>query len=315
MRILLFLTLCIPFVSNAQTPLQTSSKVIVDDGYDYTELSSTPWGGSHGIFFGSKVNYTGTNDLWSSGNAVYAQSPGSYNYGAFSMGYIANGGQFSFYAGGLSTGAGNQITWKPVMTMVRGGNVGIGTLYPEVRFQVEGESRFNGAGWFSRYNNGYSSIALSLGQNKDWDMPAVQILTSDNNGANNASWLSTRYVHQLNFQRQSPSGIKNIVTLGGAEGGNHYLSIYSTDGATEKIKFVSDGTSYIQGNVGIGTTDPGTYKLAVEGTIGARKVKVITQAWADYVFEPTYQLPTLQEVATYIEANKHLPDVPFNFRG
>lgn len=28
------------------------------------------------------------------------------------------------------------------------------------------------------------------------------------------------------------------------------------------------------GNVGIGTIQPGTYKLAVEGTIGARKVKV-----------------------------------------
>ena len=65
------------------------------------------------------------------------------------------------------------------------------------------------------------------------------------------------------------------------------------------------------GNVGIGTNNPGSnYKLAVEGTIGARKVKVTTQAWADYVFEKDYRLPTLQEVELYIGLNKHLPDVP-----
>lgn len=65
------------------------------------------------------------------------------------------------------------------------------------------------------------------------------------------------------------------------------------------------------GNVGIGSTDPGPYKLAVEGIVGVRKLKV-TQVtpWADYVFEPTYQLPSLQHVEQFIKANKHLPDVP-----
>jgi hypothetical protein len=64
------------------------------------------------------------------------------------------------------------------------------------------------------------------------------------------------------------------------------------------------------GNVGIGTLDPGTYKLAVEGTIGARRIKVVQSAWADFVFEPTYKLPSLAELETYIKVNKHLPDVP-----
>jgi hypothetical protein len=64
-------------------------------------------------------------------------------------------------------------------------------------------------------------------------------------------------------------------------------------------------------NVGIGTSDPGPYKLAVEGTLGARKIKV-TQAspWADYVFEDGYKLLTLEEVERYIRQNKHLPEVP-----
>jgi hypothetical protein len=65
------------------------------------------------------------------------------------------------------------------------------------------------------------------------------------------------------------------------------------------------------GNIGMGTSAPGPYKLAVEGTLGARKVKV-TQAipWADYVFEKEYRLPSLAEVEKYIQQHKHLPDVP-----
>jgi hypothetical protein len=64
------------------------------------------------------------------------------------------------------------------------------------------------------------------------------------------------------------------------------------------------------GNVGIGTTTPGSFKLAVEGKIGAREVNVTTSAWSDYVFKPDYQLRSLTEVDQYIKENQHLPDVP-----
>ncbi len=64
------------------------------------------------------------------------------------------------------------------------------------------------------------------------------------------------------------------------------------------------------GNVGIGTTSPGNYKLAVEGTIGARKVKVTQGSWADFVFHSNYQLPSLQEVERFIRKNGHLPEIP-----
>jgi hypothetical protein len=64
------------------------------------------------------------------------------------------------------------------------------------------------------------------------------------------------------------------------------------------------------GNVGIGTTNPGSFKLAVEGKIAARGVKVTTTAFADYVFEPTYKLRPLSNVESYINENKHLPGMP-----
>ena len=64
------------------------------------------------------------------------------------------------------------------------------------------------------------------------------------------------------------------------------------------------------GNVGIGTTNPGSYRLAVEGRIGAREVDVKTSSWADFVFAEDYALPSLDEVDAYIQAHHHLPDVP-----
>ena len=63
-------------------------------------------------------------------------------------------------------------------------------------------------------------------------------------------------------------------------------------------------------NVDIGTSTPGLYKLAVEGTRGASKIKITQTAWADYVFDSSYQLPSLSHVETFIKENKHLPEVP-----
>ncbi|MFL9485741.1 hypothetical protein ACI6Q2_23385, partial [Chitinophagaceae bacterium LWZ2-11] len=73
----------------------------------------------------------------------------------------------------------------------------------------------------------------------------------------------------------------------------------------------ASGITQKSGNVGIGTTTPGSYKLAVEGTIGARKLK-ITQVspWPDYVFDSSYTLTPLAQVEQFIKDNKHLPDVP-----
>ncbi len=69
-----------------------------------------------------------------------------------------------------------------------------------------------------------------------------------------------------------------------------------------------------QGNLGIGTTTPGSYKLAVAGKIAANEeVRVFaagTTAFPDYVFDPTYVLPNLEETEKYVKENRHLPEVP-----
>lgn len=56
-----------------------------------------------------------------------------------------------------------------------------------------------------------------------------------------------------------------------------------------------------------------TYKLAVSGGIITEKVRVATNGspfWADFVFEPNYNLRPLSELDKYIKLNKHLPQIP-----
>ncbi|NJN76992.1 MAG: hypothetical protein HC803_00580 [Saprospiraceae bacterium] len=53
------------------------------------------------------------------------------------------------------------------------------------------------------------------------------------------------------------------------------------------------------------------YKLFVEDGIRTERVTVDVQGdWFDYVFEPDYELPTLEEVEQFIQKNNHLPDFP-----
>jgi hypothetical protein len=63
------------------------------------------------------------------------------------------------------------------------------------------------------------------------------------------------------------------------------------------------------GNMGLGTSTPHE-TLSVNGKIRAKEVKVETSNWPDYVFEEGYKVKTLEELESYIKANKHLPEMP-----
>jgi hypothetical protein len=85
---------------------------------------------------------------------------------------------------------------------------------------------------------------------------------------------------------------------------SYYLK--AMDGGNQVTTFIVKGN----GSVGIGTENTGTYRLAVNGGIAARGVKVTMADFADYVFEPTYKLRPLSSVESYINENKHLPGMP-----
>ncbi|MEM6737368.1 MAG: hypothetical protein AAF620_14995, partial [Bacteroidota bacterium] len=78
-----------------------------------------------------------------------------------------------------------------------------------------------------------------------------------------------------------------------------------------KIETSGDGEVHILANkVGIATTTIGSHRLAVEGSIGAREIKVEMTKWEDRVFSDSYELRTLSEVEDYISEYKHLPEIP-----
>lgn len=103
------------------------------------------------------------------------------------------------------------------------------------------------------------------------------------------------------------NGGLNFITLkSGAYGGATGVQWASPAQLAASIKMSIDP----DGKVGIGTLCVGNYKLAVDGAIRCREVRVDQDSWCDYVFEKDYKLLSLSQVESFIIENKHLPDVP-----
>ena len=80
---------------------------------------------------------------------------------------------------------------------------------------------------------------------------------------------------------------------------NVYINRYTSNGDV----IMTAGS----GQVGIGVDDP-EYKLDVAGTIRANEI-IVNTTGADFVFADDYQLRPLSEVKTFIQENKHLPEI------
>lgn len=81
-------------------------------------------------------------------------------------------------------------------------------------------------------------------------------------------------------------------------------SLATPDGSQTNVVYVNSSA-----NVGVGTTNPQS-KLAVNGTITAKEIKVTQAGWSDYVFAEDYRLLPLDELETYVGKEKHLPGIP-----
>jgi len=80
--------------------------------------------------------------------------------------------------------------------------------------------------------------------------------------------------------------------------GNIYLAPLASDGTSSKTLTDIDIKNSI------------TLKIGADGIVYAKAVKVTTTGWPDYVFRPSYQLPALADVKTYIDQHQHLPEIP-----
>lgn len=170
------------------------------------------------------------------------------------------------------------------------GNVGIGTVDPKAKLDVNGEIRNNLNGYIANIRmieGGYGCMFRNDGGN------TYVLLT--NNGDPTGMWNDLR-----------PLRIANST-------GDVYF-------ANDKFQILHNtGNIITSGKIGIGLSDaatklaasPSDELLTVNGIIHAREIKVdLNTNLADYVFNSDYNLMSLPEVEKYVKENKHLPEIP-----
>jgi len=160
-----------------------------------------------------------------------------------------------------------------LLRMFHNGNVGIGTTQPHEKLQIGPRFLFHDGGSKKICYNSYYDPNVG-GIRRVEDAPVGEmVFTADGT---------------IQFG-VAPTGAANSVV----------------DNYTTAMVIANNG------NVGFGTSNPGSFKLAVEGKIAAREIQVTLQnPFPDYVFDSKYKLRNLSSLENYINENKHLPNVP-----
>lgn len=108
-------------------------------------------------------------------------------------------------------------------------------------------------------------------------------------------------------------GVGNDMELWGQYYGNKYgphLTVNRTNGNMAIAGNITGNVNF-SGNVALGGTYATGYKLSVGGKVICTELRVNQVAdWPDYVFRKGYNLMPVGQLASYIEENGHLPNIP-----
>ncbi len=166
----------------------------------------------------------------------------------------------------------NAMTWRG------DGNVGIGTTNPLSKLSVGGQ----GSSEYAIY--GWSGL--------------------------NGIWGGGQYRGVYGYSTGSTGyGVYGYAPGSTGVYGEGVMGVYSKGYAYDFYAASPSGRSYFAGSVGIGTTNIGDYKLAVNGHILAKEIRVET-GWSDFVFADNYQLMPLDKLEKHIREERSLPGIP-----
>jgi hypothetical protein len=167
------------------------------------------------------------------------------------------------------------------MRITKDGNIGIGTTNPPASVTIQ-------------------TSTSSLGTTSE-----LGLLINNNGATGKFSQIGFGYSEAttgavIGGEIESGAGATKSSLVFGTRG-----TTSGSDAPAERMRITSEG------DVGIGTTDPQGYKLAVNGSMIAESVKVKLHAnWPDHVFSKSYKLPDLKETEKFINENSHLPEIP-----
>ena len=105
-------------------------------------------------------------------------------------------------------------------------------------------------------------------------------------------------------------GYKGYLWYNGTDmvlGGATAAGIRFSTNSTYRGAILSDGRWVIGSGLSAGTG----YLLSVDGKVIVEEARVqLSGSWPDYVFSNNYKLPSISELAKYVQKNKHLPNMP-----
>ncbi len=184
------------------------------------------------------------------------------------------------------------------------------------------------------YYTNQNGIKCDFDHNRFYEIPAIDVHGSVFHGLNINSQLNNQMGRPPVGANTIPGEIRGIsgddpladdgllrLSAGGGtnSGTKSYIDIsgYMADPSNERLDNIVFGTRGLErmrldlnGNLGIGVNDTKGYKLAVNGKIRTKEIKVEASDWPDYVFNAAHEMPSLRELETFIRENHHLPDIP-----
>jgi hypothetical protein len=199
---------------------------------------------------------------------------------------------------------------------VNGNYYGLGHIF---LYAFEGDGNSGTAYLQARDRSGTSNIGLQLRTQNNGNIKNVLKLTDDGKVGIGTTTPETKLdilttdFYGLKLKRNTNKNRGIALELANAidsawdvgVGANTHFGIFK-HGCSFGEQFIITN----DGNVGIGTTTTGNHKLAVDGSIGAREIQIESSEWSDFVFEDNFELKSINELESYIDKNKRLPDIP-----